>query len=276
MTCYYPLIGLPHDVTTSVTYSTFTLNQATGDRCSPHRHALDLALYRKPEGGEPWELVDRLSPGAEEDMVARSQDYGLAAGDVLVGVPVARQATSEKRPERLPAPASKRMDRSPVAERCSLGFHWRGVSSSYQGEYPLRMAELQKGTMVSFDPLLHASVPGALTLLCLVNVSRHDDGSPQRLECFEAHTHRLLASVPYRRNACGLLELPHEGVHAGELAFRSGGTVGIPIFLTLSGTDAPPSMSVEHTHPPTEFFWDQDRLRGSRAVKGTWLGLKLS
>ncbi len=276
MTCYFPLIGLPHGITSSVTYSVFTLNEATAERRSPQCQALDLALYRKPEGGDPWELVDRLSPGDAGDVVARSSDYGLAAGELLVGVPVARQAQSEERPELLPVPASKRVDRSPVAERCSLGFHWRGVSSSYQGEYPLRMAELRQGTMVSFDPLLHASVPGALTLLCLVNVSRHDDGTPQRLECFEAHSRRLLRAVPYRRNGCCLLELPHGAIPDGELVFRSTGSVGIPIFLTLSGADAPASMGVEHTHPPTELFWDQDRLNGSRALKRTWLGARLS
>lgn len=275
MTCYYPLPGLPQGIVSSLTYSVFTLNEATGAIRPPQRHRLELALYRRPDSGSTWTLVDRLNSDACGDIVARSDDYGLAAGDLLVAVPVPQELVSEPHPDLLPLPASKRVDRAPVAERCSLAFHWRGISSSYQGEFPLRMAELSHGTMVSFDPLLHASVPGARTLVCVVNISRRDDGTPLGLEVFEAHTRRLLQTIPWRRNACGLVELPDGAEPDAELVFRSTDAVGIPIFLTLSGAESPASMSVEHTHPPTELFWEQDRLAGSRALKTTWLGASL-
>jgi len=275
MTCYYPLPGLPQGIDTSLTYSVFTLNEATGELRAPQRHGLDLALYRRTGDGSGWTLVDRLQPDTCGDIVARSGDYGMAAGDLLVAVPVAQGTRSEANPELLPLPASKRVDRAPVAERCSLAFHWRGISSSYQGEFPLRMAELSRGTLVSFDPLLHASVPGAHTLVCLVNVSRRDEGTPLRLDVFEAHSRRLLRTVTWRRNGCGLLDLPDGLEPGGELVFRSTDAVGIPIFITLSGADAAPSMSVEHTHPPTELFWEHDRIAGSRALKTTWLGASL-
>ncbi|MCS5698539.1 hypothetical protein NZK32_05715 [Cyanobium sp. FGCU-52] len=275
MTCYYPLPGLSQGIGSSLTYSVFTLNEATGALRAPQRHRLDLALYRRPEGATPWLLVDRLSPDACGDIVARSEDYSLGPGDLLVAVPVSQEARSEPQAALLPLPASKRVDRAPVAERCSLAFHWRGINSSYQGEFPLRMAELSRGTMVSFDPLLHASVPGALTLVCLVNISRRDDPTPLRLEVFEAHSRRLLREVSWRRNGCALLALPDGLEPDGELVFRSTDAVGIPIFITISGADGPASMSVEHTHPPTELFWEQDRIAGSRALKTTWLGASL-
>jgi hypothetical protein len=262
MTCYYPLPGLSHGIGSSLTYSVFTLNEATGALRAPQRHPLDLALYRRPDAATAWLLVDRLTPDACGDMVARSEDYGLGPGDLLVAVPVSQEARSEPQADLLPMPASKRVDRAPVAERCSLSFHWRGVSSSYQGEFPLRMAELSRGTMVSFDPLLHAAVPGALTLVCLVNISRRDDPTPLRLEVFEAHSRRLL-------------ELPHGLDRDGELVLRSNDALGIPIFITIASAHGPASMSVEHTHPPTELFWEQDRIAGSRALKTTWLGASL-
>ena len=246
MTCYYPLPGLPQGIGSSLTYSVFTLNEAQGAMRAPHRHRLDLALYRRPDTEATWTLVDRLQPDACGNVVARSHDYGLAPGDLLVAVPVAQESRSEAHPEMLPLPASKRVGRAPVAERCSVAFHWRGVSSSYQGEFPLRMAELSRGTMVSFDPLLHASVPGAITLVCLLNISRRDDATPLHLEVFEAHNRRLLRTVPWRRNGCGLVDLPDGLESEGELVFRSTDAVGIPIFITLSGADAPASMSVEH------------------------------
>lgn len=272
MSCYYPLLGLPEGLHSSLTYSVFTLNQASGDVRTPQRHGLELALYRRQDDGGAWTLVDRLSAAADGGIVARSRDYGLAPGDLLVGVPVPVESASESAPELLPLPASKRQDRAPVAERCSLGFHWNGVSSSYQGEFPLRMAELQRGTMVSFDPLLHASVPGARTLLCLINISRRDDPTPLRLEVLDAHSRRLVHSLSWRRNACCLLELSADREPGSELVFRSTDAVGIPIFLSLRDDAGAASMSVEHTHPPTELFWEQDRLAGARAIKQTWLG----
>jgi hypothetical protein len=32
---------------------------------------------------------------------------------------------------------------------------------------------------------------------------------------------------------------------------------------------------VEHTHPPTELFSERDRMRGSRMIKSSWLGMPL-
>jgi hypothetical protein len=62
----------------------------------------------------------------------------------------------------------------------------------------------------------------------------------------------------------------------GELFCRSTTSLGIPIYITLSRQDLPASMSVEHTHPPTEICTERDRLSGSRAIKSTWLGSTLS
>ncbi len=163
-----------------------------------------------------------------------------------------------------------------MAERASLAFHWRGVTSSYQGEYPVRMAQLEKGTMVSFDALLQSGPTVGVNLLCLVNLGRRHDESEHRLELFDAQDHRLLQSMPYRRNGCCLVEIPPLQAAAHEVFVRSTTSLGIPILITLSREDLPASMSVEHTHPPTELFWDRDRLSGSRAIKRVWLGMPLA
>jgi hypothetical protein len=57
---------------------------------------------------------------------------------------------------------------------------------------------------------------------------------------------------------------------------RGSGWVAIPIVLRLSRVGAPASMSVEHTHPPTELFWEEDRVPGSRQVKRSWLGMRVT
>jgi hypothetical protein len=274
MTCYYPIIGLPRGIVSSLTYSTLTHNQRTSHSIRPHAHELDLALYAPRAEG--WRCLDRFALPSAGDLSIRSSDYDLGPGELLVGVPLDRHATPDPADPLLPLPCSKKVDRSPVAERCSLGFSWRGVRSSYQGEYPVRMAQLGGGTLLSFDALLQSGAAVGLNLLCLVNLRRSFDGGQHSLELFDARSRRRLRSVPYRSNSCCVVEITPEEAAGSELFVRSTSSLGIPIYLTLSREDLPASMSVEHTHPPTELFSERDRLRGSRMIKGSWLGLSLA
>ncbi len=274
MTCYYPLLGLCQGIVSSLTYSCHTHNQRTAEALRPHSHRADLALYGIREGG--WHCLDRLPLPPAGDLTVTSSDYGLQPGELLVGVPLARGEVPDRADPLLPLPYSKKVDRSPVAERCSLGFHWRGVRSSYQGEYPLRMAQLERGTLLSFDALLQTGTTVGMNLLCLVNVCRAPDDRPHTLEGFDALSLRRRFSRTYRKNSCCLVEISPEEAASGELFCRSTTSLGIPIYITLSRQDLPASMSVEHTHPPTEIFTERDRLQGSRAIKSTWLGRSLS
>ena len=275
MSCYYPLLGLPHDIDASLTVSSHTLNQRADPRApSPLPHALDLALYG-PDG-DGWVLRDRLPIPLRGDRMVRASTYGLAPGEVLVAVPLSPDTPPAARTPLLPRPVSKRVDRSPVAERCRLAFHWRGVSSSYQGEYPLRMAEMEGGGFLSFDPLLKPDPAVGLSLVAVISVSRQPEASPLTLELFDGTSRARLATLGHRRNSCLVVEVPAEGLGSGPLVMRGQGWVGIPIVLRLSRLLTTPSMSVEHTHPPTELFWEEDRFRGSGRVKRTWLSLPLS
>jgi hypothetical protein len=150
------------------------------------------------------------------------------------------------------------------------------VSSSYQGEYPQRMAQFQQGTLVSFNALFQSGPTVGSNILCVVNLCRHCDDSVHHLELFDPRERCLLQTALYHLNSCCLVEiLPYEASHR-EIFVRSASLLGIPILITLSRDDLPASMSVEHTHPPTQFFSDRDRQRGSRAIKQTWLGMSLA
>ncbi|MEY4354204.1 MAG: hypothetical protein RLZZ609_2445 [Cyanobacteriota bacterium] len=275
MSCYYPLLGLPHGLDASLSYSSHTLNQRAGQQPPfPQQHLLELALYGIEAGA--WRLRDTLTVPTHGDRVVLASSYGLAPGELLVAVPVKKGTLLDSHTSILPEPSSKRVDRSPVAERCRLAFHWRGISSSYQGEYPLRMAELAAGSFLSFDPLLKPDPAVGRSLVLLMTISRQHDPAALTLELFDGCSRRLLGCLSHRRNSCTVVEVPEGGWSAGPLVMRGSGWVGIPIVLRLSRLELPASMSVEHTHPPTELFWEQDRLPGSGQVKRTWLSLPLS
>lgn len=274
MSCYYPLLGLPHGIDASLSVSSHTLNQrASKGHTTPQQHQLVLAMYGIDAEG--WILRDKLAVPAHGDRLVQASTYGLAPGELLVVVPVKDDTGLESRPALLPKPSTKRVDRSPVAERCNLAFHWRGISSSYQGEYPLRMAELEGGSFLSFDPLLKPDPAVGSSLVVLVSISRRHAPDAFPLELFDAASRRLLTTVSHHRNHCTAVEVPEGGWSTGPLGMRGSGWVGIPIVLRLSRAASPASMSVEHTHPPTELFWERDRVPGSGQVKRTWLSMEL-
>jgi hypothetical protein len=138
------------------------------------------------------------------------------------------------------------------------------------------MAEVKGGSFLSFDPLLKPDPAVGRSLVVLVSISRIHDPSPLTLELFNLSSRELLRTMNHVKNRCTVVDLPEEGVNTGPLVMRGRGWVGIPIVIRLSREEAPPSMSVEHTHPPTELFWEEDRLPGSRIVKSAWMGIQLN
>ena len=274
MTCYYPLLGLPKGLDASVSYFSHTHNQfADKDDRTPHCHQRQLALYQMIDG--KWKLRDQLLLPRFGDVTLHASTYGLSEGELIVVVPLTEDTPIEDSTDLLPKPSSKRVDQSPIAERGCLAFHWRGISSSYQGEYPLRMAEVNGGSFLSFDPLLKPDPAAGKSLVILMSISRRHNPTTYTLELFDGTSKEILSSVNHCQNRCTVLDLPAEGVGPGPIVMRGSNWVGIPITIKLSKDGEPASMSVEHAHPPTELFWGTDRFAGSKKIKSSWMGMKL-
>jgi len=274
MSCYYPLLGLPHAIDASITLLSHTHNQrAVNNQCLPTLHEREVALY-SPKN-DLWALRDRFTLPISSEIEIYASTYGLAPGELMVAVPLPKDAPINHRTTLLPVPLSKRVDQSPIAERACLEFHWRGITCSYQGEFPLRIAEVDGGSFLSFDPLLKPDPSAGRSLVVVMSINRSPIPSSLPLEIFDGQSKTCVASLNHQQNSCTILDVPAEGWSEGPLVMRGSGWVGIPIVIKLSRLDAPPSMSVEHNHPPTELFWDRDRLAGSRQIKRSWLSMKL-
>ncbi len=137
------------------------------------------------------------------------------------------------------------------------------------------MAERPAGTLMVLPPLLQSDACVQTNLVAVVAIARRIDPTRHRLEGFEARSRRPIGQWDLRCNACTVVEIDPKLAATGELFFRCDSSLGIPICLSLGRDDLPPSLSVEHIHPPTELFWEEDRLLGSRAIKGRWLGALL-
>ena len=107
----------------------------------------------------------------------------------------------ENIPERtriLPKPFSSRVDDAPIAERASLNLKYLNSVTSYQGEYPYQMANLQKGSLLCIDGNMQQLVPEFLRFYIFmqinvdsrinedVDISLFNPENPSEIEVFQA------------------------------------------------------------------------------------------
>lgn len=254
MTYYYFLARPRNDVATTITVTRFVPN-SLGRQVRTVPFAVAVYTLHRRDGS--WCLHDTVNFGESQHVTVSSEEIGLDVGDIAVALPVQPDAPPPARTQLLPAPATRTVDGSPVATRCSLRFHWSGVSSSYQSEYPLIMANRTNGPINSFNLSSFPQGRGASVLFCAVNITR-DAGQSAR--DYSIHhvghdgTPRGCTAPNARRNACTVIET--DSIEAAtRLAYASTDAVFLPIYITLSNSQHGPEMSVEHTHPPHEMFW---------------------
>ena len=99
-----------------------------------------------------WSLIKVFKTRPYEFTQVERKKFDFQSNQMLVLVPK-KTNNFPKEPKKLPKPDSLRIDKSPVAERCSLNFSFKNSVTSYQGEYPFEMALLNKSSFFSFDAL---------------------------------------------------------------------------------------------------------------------------
>lgn len=177
----------------------------------------------------------------------------------------------------LPIPYSNRFDKSPIAERASYNFYIGDVSTSYQGEYPFNMAKLKRGSFFSFDSLRLDYLKNSYCFIILMNLN---------LDATKNNKHKidLLRFDRPKKNICSfdaysnnftVFKIPNLNIKDNNkeknLYFSCKSATFIPIYLTVFLSKNNSQINVEHTHPPTEFFWGLDRLEGVKLLKKNWL-----
>lgn len=271
MSYYYFLARPRTDVSTTLTITQFVPN-ALGKklRTTP----FDIAVYSLDRGDNWWLLRDDLSFGNSQHVTVSSDQLGLDNGEIAVVVPVPAGFSPATRTRELPAATTRTVGGSPVAARGSLRFHWSGISSSYQSEYPAVMAERTTGSINSFNLSALPQGRNATVLFCAVNITRdasHSSRDYSILPISQDGIPLRHATATAQRNGCTVIEM-NSVEAASRLAYSSRDAVFLPIYVTLSTSPQGPEMSVEHTHPPHEMFW----LRSSQAycvprLRDSWL-----
>jgi len=219
--------------------------------------SFQLPVYQFDFTLKVWRLRKMPPKNSELHWQISSTDLDLEPGQIAVVVPIELNAVAPKTTGRLPRPVSRKVDGSPVASRCSLRLHWRGVSSSYQSEYPENMADRHDGQIVSVGFGGNTNNASTESLFCAVNVSRDTsaDSATYRIVAFDSLGLAIEGTEQRAyRNACHTI-VSRTGESNCGFGFAGIGALFIPLYVSTSASTATRQMSFEHTHPPSTMFW---------------------
>ncbi len=271
MSFYYFLAKPSSELDTSITVTRMIPN-ALGSKIQNQQFGLAIyVLDREIKKWCPWKI---LAPTESLHWTVSSVEIGLRVGEIAVALPVTSDFVSDNY-ERLPSPILRGIDGSPVATRCSLRFHWRGASSSYQAEYPTAMTKQVQGQVTSFNLNSRHQGTNAVTFLCAVNITQDaslDLGSYAIKSLKRGGDSSNQPSEMAERNSCHVVSMSPE--QAAEcLGFTSSEAVFLPIYITMCAVEGRNEISVEHTHPPHEMFWKSRAQRFCLPrLRASWIG----
>lgn len=220
----------------------------------PYNHTIYLGLYYLNE--QNWILIKIFECYPYEFVEVHRKNLKVYDNQMLLLVPKTTRDFPAKAKE-LPRPDSLRLDRSPVAERCSLNFHLKKSITSYQGEYPFQMASLKKSSFFSFDGLKQFSKDNNLiNFLIFMNINIHSDSQEKvTIKVFNPENKEIKRNIIAKKNAFTIHRIKNENVSDIKnkiLFYTSDYSSFIPI--TLSVNLQTNQLSAEHTHPPSKFF----------------------
>ena len=225
-----------------------------------------VGVYTQPFKSTIWEKLDEVGFDDGNNISLSSAKYSLDVGQLAVIIPCKTDFELLDQYSELPEPISRKIDLSPVNERATIYFSKGDSFSSYQGEFPYQMSRV-KGTFLAFDPLAQEAGDGLKTKIIFANIhsSKISEKSVFNLNVANANSKEKMVSNEYVQNSVGIIDVQVTS-HA-ELCFYSKDTLGIPIFISYNDSGY---LSVEHTHPPSEYFWN-NKFKGQQLMKKSWL-----
>ena len=259
MSDYLFLANVGEGIVNSVSLSNFVPNR---EKNSSGKVEYKVGVYTQKFDSIIWEKLDERS-FIDNNLVISSDDYNLVVGQLVVVVPCSLDTKLDDQYKELPRPLTRKSDNSPVNERSTVMFTKGESFSSYQGEFPYQISKI-KGTFLAFDPLLNT---GKNVNNKVVFINIHSKSISHKDECrlslADSNTNQLVERVSYVQNSACILNLSDVNK---DLVFYSKDTLGIPIFIAHDNQSI---FSVEHTHPPSEFFWNS-KINGQQIMKQSW------
>ena len=219
-----------------------------------------------------WVLLKVQKCNPFEFLEISRDEFNVTDEEMVVVVPK-KSNSFQYQLDILPEPASLRVDNSFVAQRVSLNFSYLNAESSYQGEYPFNLANSNKGSLFSFDALKGTKGKDYKNFLILINISRNYSMRDSiKIKFFNPKNKDIFSSIAAKKNSFTILETNQYEKKLNKketIFFTSELSTFIPIFLSLDFKNN--QLSVEHTHPPTEYFSGANKRSFVKLTKNRWV-----
>ncbi len=263
MSDYLFLVNAGDGIVNSIQLSRFVPNRRYESRAKVN---YKVGVYTQPFNGVNWEKLDEIEFSNGNNISLSSDNYSLDIGQLAVVIPCEVDFNFLDRYSELPAPIDRKVDLSPINERATIYFSKGASFSSYQGEFPYQMSKI-KGTFLAFDPLIQSTGNDLKTKIVFINIysGKITEKNLFHLNVANANSKEKMVSNAYVHNSAAIIDI--RTIDNVELCVYSKNTLGIPIFISYNDSEF---LSVEHTHPPSEYFWN-NKFKGQQLMKQSWL-----
>ena len=219
-----------------------------------------------------WRLVKIQNCPYKEFVEINRTAISLSDSEMAVAI-IRKKNDFPKLCENLPKPDSLRVDKARVAERASYNFTYKSFQTSYQGEYPAEMLNIPKATFFSFYALNGINTAGEVkNYLLLINLNISSQNSSIRnVKVYDPRNNLILQELEARQNLISVHDMSFlvDSKSSEKIFFMSSNeSAFIPLMLTLDRKLN--HLSLEHTHPPGEMFWGNDKWNAIRLIKKQW------
>ena len=219
-----------------------------------------------------WNLLKVIKCYPLEFVEISRKEFMIKDNEMIVVI--TRKTNSfKKETEILPEPDSLRIDNSTVAQRVAINFSFLKSTSSYQGEYPLGMASIKKSSFLTFDTLKGLNDINKKNFLILMNISKkYTSSDPVEVKIFnpkDKSNYKLLIAKRNYSSIFETVEYEKEFKEKETIFLTSNVCTFVPIILSVDLKTT--QLSVEHMHPPSEFFNASNKQELIKITKNQWL-----
>jgi len=262
MSDYIFLVNVGEGIKNSINLTKFIPNRKKSSRVEID---FKVGIYTQEFDSIQWVKLDEVE-FTDNNIILNSSDYNLDIGQLAVVIPCEIDFLLLDEYDELPEPISRKSDITPVNERAAIYFYKEKSFSSYQGEFPYQMSRI-KGTFIAFDSLMHCTNKNINTKIVFINIHSKRLLKKQifYLNINNSNSKERIVSNKYVHNSACIVDIPiHNDL---EIFAYSKDSLGIPIFISYNNLGY---LSVEHTHPPSELFWN-NKFKGQQLLKQNWL-----
>ncbi len=276
MTCYFPIppsikeSNLEDKILGSLTLLNFPNNFKKSNQKKIYKGNIFLGIYILEKNS--WKLLKVFKIAYKEFKEIEREKLNISDNEMAVVV-ISKNNNFPSSCTNLPNPSSLRIDESPIAERASYNFSYQGKQTSFQGEYPKKMASLSKASFFGFDTIKGLKTNGKIiNFILFINLNNCSERqSNDIINIYDPKKKNILFELKTRENMISVhnLSLLYSKINNKTLFLSSKSKAYIALILSIDLETY--NLSLEHTHPPAEMAIGMDRHLIVKPIKNNWV-----